>query len=299
MIKSNEGLMDRTIRVIFGALALIMGGFWFGGTLQIIAYVVGILMTSTGLLGFCGLYALLRINTCSHYEKSISIKQLLLLILLFLFMVVSGGFISNTITKKKFLEEYGKMNGFYKQTLFLTGQSKREEAIKNYESWQTEFIIFKNKYSIYKPFVLCNDGEFNNDLTKVSAILAETKEGIYLGDLSITHKKLEQVRPLFQAMFKRNGFSMFALALTDFHDAMEKNIEAADAKNSEGIIKTYEESNKLLILIEQESQTADIKAIRINLNELLQLAKEGKKDELSKKAATLKSSFVKVYLQKG
>jgi len=80
---------------------------------------------------------------------------------------------------------------------------------------------------------------------------------------------------------------------------MEKNIEAADAKNSEEVIKTYEESNKLLMQIEQESQTVDIKAIRANLDELLQLAKEGKKDDLSKKAAELKSSFVKVYLQKG
>lgn len=299
MIKSNEGLIDRVVRVSVGAVALVAGMFWLGGTLQIVAYIVGALMSITGFMGFCGLYTLLGIQTCSRSEKPLSVKQLFLLIVLYAILFIGGGIISNSITKKKFLEEYGKMNSYYKQTLFLTGQSKRTEAIANYESWKSEFTVFSSKYSTYKPFVLRNDKEFNNDLLKVSNILAEAKTGVYSGDLPATHKKLEEVRPLFQAMFKRNGFSTFALTLTDFHNAMEKNIEAADAKNSEEVIKTYEESNKLLMQIEAESQTADIKAIRTNLDELLQLAKEGKKDELSKKAATLKSSFVKVYLQKG
>lgn len=299
MFKTNEGLTDRVARVIIGALALVIGGFWLGGTNQFILYIIGAVMSITGFMGFCGLYTLLKIKTCSRNEKPLSIKQHFLLIVLFLVIFVGGGFISNTITKKKFLEEYGKMNGYYKKTLFLTGQNKREDAIKNYESWKSEFAIFKDKYSIYKPLVLRNDREFNSDLLKVSDILTEAKKGVYSGDLPATHKKLEEVRPLFQAMFKRNGFSLFALTLTDFHDAMEKNIEAADAKNSAEVIKTYEESNKLLMQIEKESQTTDIKAIRTNLDELLQLAKEGKNDELSKKAAILKSSFVKVYLQKG
>ncbi len=299
MIKSNEGLIDRVARVTTGALALVAGVFWLGGTAQIIAYVVGILASLTGFMGFCGLYAVFKVQTCSRNEKPLSIKQIALLIALFIALLVGGGFISNTITKKKFLEEYGKMNGFYKQTLFLTGQNKRSEAIANYESWKAEFAKFNSKYSTYKPFVLRNDRQLNNDLSKVSDIITEAKMDVYSGDLPATHKKLEEVRPLFQAMLKRNGFSMFALLLTDFHDAMEKNIEVADAKNSEGVIKTYEESNKLLMQIEQESQTADIKAIRRNLDELLKLAQEDKNEELAKKAAELKSSYVKVYLQKG
>jgi len=218
MIKSNEGLIDRVARVAIGALALVAGGFWLGGTPQIIAYTVGVLMSVTGFMGFCGLYAVLKIQTCNRNEKPLSVKQLSLLIVLFLVLLIGGGFISNTITKKKFLEEYGKMNGFYKQTLFLTGQSKRTEAIANYESWKAAFAVFSSKYSAYKPFAFRNDKEFNNDLLKVSNILIEAKEGVYSGDLPATHKKLEEVRPLYQAMFKRNGFSMFALILTDFHD---------------------------------------------------------------------------------
>lgn len=299
MMKSNEGLFDRVARVSIGALTLVVGGFWLGGTPQIITYIGGVLLSITGFMGFCGLYALLKVQTCSRNEKPLSKKQFSFLILLFVLILIGGGVISNTITKKKFLEEYGKMNGFYKQTLFLTGQNKRDEAIVNYESWKAEFTVFNTKYRTYKPYVLRNDREFSNDLSKVSKILLDSKVGVYSGDLSTTHKKLEEVRPLFQTMFKRNGFSLFALLLTDFHDAMEKNIEAADAKNSEEVIKTYAESNKLLIQIEQESQTEDIKAIRANLDGLLKLANMGKNEELSKTAAKLKSSFVKVYLQRG
>jgi len=42
-----------------------------------------------------------------------------------------------------------------------------------------------------------------------------------------------------------------------------------------------------------------MKAIRNNLEELLNLAKSGNTESLSAKAAELKSSFVKVYLKRG
>jgi hypothetical protein len=40
-------------------------------------------------------------------------------------------------------------------------------------------------------------------------------------------------------------------------------------------------------------------AIRTNLDELLALAKDAKLDQLAAKAEQLKSSFIKVYLQRG
>jgi hypothetical protein len=65
-IKQNEGTIDRTIRVVIGSVALLAGYFWLGGTLQTIAYVVGVVALATGLLGFCGLYSLLGISTCKN-----------------------------------------------------------------------------------------------------------------------------------------------------------------------------------------------------------------------------------------
>jgi hypothetical protein len=40
---------------------------------------------------------------------------------------------------------------------------------------------------------------------------------------------------MFQDIFKRNGFSMLAVALVDFHDAMELILDAANAKDAEKV----------------------------------------------------------------
>lgn len=64
-MKTNEGTMDRVLRVILG-LGLIS-----------LVYVgpktpwgwIGLLPLATGLIGFCGLYSLLGFNTCSLKKK--------------------------------------------------------------------------------------------------------------------------------------------------------------------------------------------------------------------------------------
>jgi len=58
------------------------------------------------------------------------------------------------------------------------------------------------------------------------------KDKIYTGELKQAHLDLEKVRPIFQDILKRNNFSLLAVYLVDFHDVMEKVIEAADAKNA-------------------------------------------------------------------
>jgi hypothetical protein len=175
------------------------------------------------------------------------------------------------------------MNGSYKQALFLTGQSKRDEARLNYDQWVIGFQDFSQKYSEYKPFVIRNDSQFNSDLDKVATIIEDSKSGVYEGDLPATHKKLEEVRPIFQDIFKRNAFSMLAITLTDFHDSMEKLITAADEKKPEDVIKNYPESDNILKQVEAQLNDDSIKSIRKNMDDLLNLAKENKVDDLSKK----------------
>jgi uncharacterized membrane protein HdeD (DUF308 family) len=62
MLKQNESSIDRIIRVIIGVIALVAGFFWLTGTWQTVAYVVGAVALVTGIIGFCGLYALLGIS---------------------------------------------------------------------------------------------------------------------------------------------------------------------------------------------------------------------------------------------
>lgn len=221
------------------------------------------------------------------------------LLVLSITIIAAGSFGSVVVTRKKFLEDFNQMNGYYKQALFLTGQSKRDEAKTQYDLLTTEFARFSAKYSTYRPFVIKKDGQFSNDLVYVGKIIGSTKNGVYNGDLPATHKELEAVRPIFQDMFKRNGFSMLSMALVDFHDIMEEIIEAADAKDPKQALSVYPKVNEALLAVEKEDGSAEIQAIRKNLDDLKKLAEEGKTSELSGKAAELKTSFIKVYLVKG
>jgi len=66
--KQNEGSIDRIIRLIGGLIILLLAIYIFGGNLQIAAYIIGILAIITGLTGYCGIYALIGINTLDDKE---------------------------------------------------------------------------------------------------------------------------------------------------------------------------------------------------------------------------------------
>jgi len=96
------------------------------------------------------------------------------------------------------------MNDSYKQLLFNSGKEKREVSISYYEKLIPAYKEFQDKYSNYKPYILKNDSQLNSDLEKISTLLINIRDAVYFGDLSLTHKKLEEVRPVFQDIFKRN-----------------------------------------------------------------------------------------------
>lgn len=63
-MKANEASWDRIARVILGAVLLFLGfGSTISGAFGVIVGIVGVVLVGTGLLGFCPLYALLKINT--------------------------------------------------------------------------------------------------------------------------------------------------------------------------------------------------------------------------------------------
>lgn len=63
-MKINESNLDRIIRVVLGVVLLILGltNVVTGG-LGVAAIVIGVLSLITGLVGFCPMYALLKIRT--------------------------------------------------------------------------------------------------------------------------------------------------------------------------------------------------------------------------------------------
>jgi hypothetical protein len=64
-IKTNEGTVDRIIRIVLGIILLFVGmaGLVGSGIGMWLAYVFGAILLVTGIVGFCPLYALLKINT--------------------------------------------------------------------------------------------------------------------------------------------------------------------------------------------------------------------------------------------
>jgi type IV secretory pathway VirJ component len=161
------------------------------------------------------------------------------------------------------------------------------------------FEKFQKKYSTYRPYTLRNDAQFSADLVQVKGMMLAVKEAVQTGDLQQAHLDLEKVRPVFQQLFKRNGFSMLAVALVDFHDTMELMLDAANAKNAAQTLALYEQVNAKLQAIEAEANDSEIKAIRFELDTLNALAKENKVDAMPAQSEKLKTSFVKVYLKRG
>lgn len=298
-ISKNENALDRLIRVLLAEIFFIFAYFWLSSFFAYFLYTLSAVMIITALTGFCGLYKVLGIDT-TKYKLILSFKILMsIFVILFLIIGVVGIYSSIFFTKKFFLEDYNKMNNYYKQTLYYTGQEKRIEAVDSYTMLVSEYVVFNNKYQKYHPYSVARDRNLNSDLSSAANVIFGLKEKLNTGDLKLVHKELEQVRPIFQDILKRNGFSILAVYLVDFHDAMEKIIATADDKNATGLAAVYPEVDEKLKEVENIVNDSEIQAIRKNLNDVYDLAKENKIGELSAKAAELKSSFVKVYLKRG
>ncbi|HNX10347.1 MAG TPA: hypothetical protein PKL29_09540, partial [Methanothrix sp.] len=195
-----------------------------------------------------------------------------------------------------FLEDFNSINNPYKETLFATGQARRNESIKDYENLTGALAAFQQKYGDAAPPEIKSDKQFSQDMTNVSAIVSSVKDDIYEGNLTEAHARLEGVRPIFQKILTRNNLMPLSVALVDFHDVMETVLAAASNKDAKGVMEAYSKADGRLKSVEAISNDPGIKAIRANLDGIESLAKENKTDELPAKAAELKASYVKVYL---
>jgi len=297
-MKNNIGALDRFIRVILGSILIALGVFWTVSVLQVVLILLGIIFSVTALMGFCPLYLLLKLST-NKSEVKLSGTSAIALPIVLILALVAASLASVYITRKQFLENYNAMNSNYKQALFQTGQKNREEAIKYYTQLQSTYADFSSMYATYRPYAFWNDYQFSADLAGVDSIIKDAAPLVKDGDLTKAHVQLEQVRPIFQEMFKRNGFSLLAMNLVDFHDVMEKLIDDSAKKDSAAVIEHYAEADRLLKAVETELNDTDVQSIRQSLDILLKTAQDGKVDDLAVQAAALKSSFLKVYLIRG
>jgi len=296
---NNVHPLDRLLRATAGVVLLEGAYFWLGGAWQLAAYAAGAVMLATASLRFCPLYRILGISTTGKQSVPSMTRWNVITVLAIVATAIGGSYASQFFTRKIFLEDFNAMNDHYKQTLFLTGKNERAKANAKYDLLMPAYAQFQDKYSSYRPYVLKADTQFSADLTAVKSMLQGVNDQVRTGDLQEAHLALEKVRPVFQDVFKRNGFSMLSVALVDFHDTMELLLDAANAKNSVKSMELYPQVSDKLKAIEAETNDAEIVAIRANLESLNTAAKEQRNDALPAAADALKSSFVKVYLKRG
>lgn len=295
----NMNTADRFARLLLAIVLLELAFFWLAGAWQIASYAVGAVMLATAGMGFCPLYQIFGISTVSPRAAAPGTALVAVAAVVLVSVVVGGSYASAFFTRKLFLADFNAMNNFYKQTLFLTGKNEREKAVANYDQLLPAFQQFQTKYTRYQPFALKGDTQLRTDMERVASVLTDVNTLVRNGDLHQAHLDLEKVRPVFQEMFKRNGFSMLAVALVDFHDAMELVLDAANQKDATKLVALYPQVSDKLKAVEAETNDAEIQDIRKNLDELLALAKEARNDAMPAKGDVLKSSFVKVYLKRG
>lgn len=294
----NMKSVDRILRLMLGASLGLLAYFWLASPWSLLAYALAVIMTATAVLGTCPIYKLLGLEPRGTI-KSMSATSIGLSALLFAVIVLGGSYGSAFFTRKIFLEDFNAMNHFYKQTLFLTGKAQRAEALANFDNLKPSFAAFTDKYRAYRPYGLKSDTQLEPDFSAVGKIIADVEPLVRTGDLHQAHLDLEKVRPIFQGMFKRNGFSMLSVALVDFHDAMELILDAANAKDATKVSTLYPEISDKLKVVEAEANDDEVKAIRTALEDLLSSAQAAQSDALPGKGDVLKSSFVKVYLKRG
>lgn len=297
-MKKNIGTKERVFRLVIAEVLLLGAFFWTATLWSIVLSLVASILLVTAFVGSCPLYTILH-RDLSRGDTSFTKKSLISTLLLLIVVLLGGGYASNFFTKKIFVEDFNIMNTSYKQTLFETGQEKRSESIKNYGALVLSYVQFREKYTAYRPFTLRGDTNFQEDLNQVNDIIVSVRTNIESGNLKEAHLALEKIRPITQEMFKRNGFSMLAIALVDFHDLMEQVIDPANAKDATGVISAYPKANTALQAVEEIANDGEIQAIRTNLDAILKLAQENNLEALPAKASELKSSFVKVYLKRG
>jgi len=294
----NMNAWDRRFRSILGAVLLITAVFWLGGALRYVALCATLVMWSTAAVGFCPVYRSLGMSSGSSLPAG-AIRGKWMAGLLVVILLALGSYASAFLTRKFFLEDFNGMNHFYKQTLFLTGKNEREKAIGQYDLLVPAFENFERKYAKNRPFALWFDAGFEADLQRVRAMIGDVEPRVRSGDLHQAHLDLEKVRPVFQEIFKRNGFSMLSVALVDFHDAMELILDAAQIQDAPRVQQLYPQVSEKLLAVESEANDAEIQAIRQNLDALRVLSQQGPSLEMPAHAEKLKSSFVKVYLKRG
>jgi len=198
----NLGSLDRMIRLIVAEVCLIAALFWAGEELQLPLILAAAVILIPAITGSCGLYELLRWNSCEMIKrKNDRLKRALVLAAILL--AVMGSFASHLYTKDILLQDLEEVNETYNiARQSLIGDDANSPA--DIDSLERKFAAFAAKYSKYKPLVVRIDGNFSSQIDEISADIYRSKQSALQGDAASSRMELEPAGEIIRAMIKEN-----------------------------------------------------------------------------------------------
>ncbi len=214
-------------------------------------------------------------------------------------LVVAGGAVAGRFFWRKHAAEvfgasYAPVSEHYKQALFLTGQGDREGAVSEHQALLEALGAMRAARD-----GMLRDPRLAPDLERVEAVARAAGPLVQEGDLARAHLALEEIRPILAGILRRNGLSALKVALVEFHERMERIVEAGKARDAPAALAEVLAADEKLRAVESELDDARVKAIRAALDRVRALSVRGAAGELPDAVGALKSAFVKVYLAEG
>ena len=199
MLVKNLGTIDRLVRAFLAELSLLIAFFWAGRAWQMVLYLLAFVLVFQAATGVCGLYNLIRRNTCERIKRKdrrLVIGALVLMVL----VLGAGSYASAIVTKNILKADIVSVEEPYNLTMIITGQNQMNESISQYERLNRSIVAFDSKYSEYRPFVVKSDESFHGDVMNISRIVVSARDNIYAGRLSAAHDILVGVGPILQGI---------------------------------------------------------------------------------------------------
>jgi hypothetical protein len=207
--RKNIGTLDRMLRVFLAEILIIVGFFWAGMEWQIILFLLAVVLLFQAATGVCGLYSMLRWNTCENIKRD-NKKLIRASLALVLLVAVVGGYASAVLTRDIFIMDLKGVEDPYNSTIYYSGKDLRQESIASYDQLKTANAAFQNKYAAYRPFAVMFDGRLSGDMKNISLAVTSSGEDIHTGSLAKAHDSLEKAVPIFQEILRRNGLAQMS-----------------------------------------------------------------------------------------
>jgi hypothetical protein len=202
----NLGTVDRVIRVFLAELCILAAFFWRAGEWQILLYLIAAVLLVQAATGVCGLYNLLRWNTCEIVKRRNKNLTAIVIVLVVIFAAI-GGYGSAVLTRNMFVQDLQSLQEPYSQTMIGLLNGEKADALAGWEKMNSSYNAFETKYSSYRPVAVRYDGQLSGDLENITAILQETKVEISQGNLTQAREDLLQVEVIIDDVKARNGLS--------------------------------------------------------------------------------------------